>query len=145
MIIRDMTVDDVQYVADIEKKLFSDPWSREAFEDALENRSQKFFVACEEENVVGFCGFMHVADEGEIVNIGVAPEHQRQGIARRMMEHMLEFGRNLEVRTCYLEVRDSNTPARELYNRLGFKIIGRRNDYYLNPREDAIIMETSIE
>ena len=82
------------------------------------------------------------ADEGEIITVAVSPACRRQGIARALMEHMLRLAAGARA-TVYLEVRASNTPARELYRTLGFTETGVRKNYYTSPREDAVLMMRS--
>lgn len=87
--------------------------------------------------VVGLSG----ADEGEILNLSVASRSRRQGLGRALIEAMLAELRTLGARTVYLEVRESNAPARALYQALGFQEIGRRRGYYRAPTEDAVLLK----
>src|SRR2546421_2461293 len=84
------------------------------------------------------------ADEGEILNLGVAPTHRRQGIGRALVERVLQELAGLGVRTVYLEVRASNTSARRLYESLGFGEVARRARYYRRPVEDAVVLRAAI-
>ncbi len=90
-----------------------------------------------EGRVVGFLLSRRTAqDEREILNLAVDPAYRRQGIARRLLDAELVRGRN----TWYLEVRESNTPARKLYQDMGFQEVGTRDAYYHNPDETGIVM-----
>ena len=92
--------------------------------------------------LLGYGGISIVADEAEIITVAVSPAHRRQGIARALMEHMLYLAEDARA-SVYLEVRASNTPARELYRSLGFAETGVRKNYYTSPREDAVLMMRS--
>ena len=83
---------------------------------------------------------MEAADEGEILNLAVAPAGRRRGLGRALVEAMLEALRTRGIRQVYLEVRESNSSARALYASRGFKEVGRRKAYYRRPVEDAIVL-----
>ena len=142
--LRQMTAADIFIVADIERRLFSDPWSAEAFMGALRNSNQIFFVADDDGTIAGYCGLMCVAGEGQILNVAVDVPYRRQGLATEMMRSMLEFGIDHGVSLFTLEVRASNEPAIRLYNSCAFVATGRRKDYYSKPREDAILMDLDL-
>ena len=90
--------------------------------------------------VVGFAAFHRVDDEAEVRNVAIDPAHQRQGIARALVEagirNLVEFG----ARRIFLEVRASNLPACELYASVGFTLLSTRKKYYQNPDEDALVL-----
>jgi ribosomal-protein-alanine N-acetyltransferase len=92
-------------------------------------------VAIVSGRIVGFLTARQTAPgEREVLNLAVAPEHRRQGIARRLLQE--ELGRG----TCFLEVRESNTAAIALYTSAGFQIVGRRPAYYEDPAEAGVVM-----
>ncbi|HEX4601181.1 MAG TPA: ribosomal protein S18-alanine N-acetyltransferase, partial [Gemmatimonadales bacterium] len=84
------------------------------------------------------------ADEGEILNLGVAPGHRRRGVGRALVEAMLARCGERGVTTVYLEVRESNSGARRLYETVGFHEVARRARYYQRPVEDAVILRASL-
>lgn len=94
--------------------------------------------------VVGFAAFHRLIDETELRNLAVSPTHQRQGIARALLEHGTAKLWETGMRRIFLEVRASNRPALELYASLGFSLLSRRKDYYQNPVEDALVMTLDI-
>jgi ribosomal-protein-alanine N-acetyltransferase len=97
-----------------------------------------FHVAALDGRVAGFLVARRIAPrEYEILNLAVAPEYRRQGIARRLVEAFLHASPN----TFFLEVRESNQAARAFYNYLGFQEVGRRSGYYHSPPETAIVMK----
>jgi ribosomal-protein-alanine N-acetyltransferase len=90
--------------------------------------------------IVGFLCAWIVAGELHINNIAVHPGYRRRGVASQLLEEMLRRAKVMEAKAGYLEVRASNEAANALYQRYGFRQIGRRRNYYDHPREDAIIM-----
>ncbi len=103
-----------------------------------------FLVAVAGDEVAGYAIAHAAADEGEILNLGVAPARRRQGIGAELVRAMMDALRARGARAVYLEVRDSNTAARALYERLGFREVGRRSRYYRRPVEDAILLRAAI-
>jgi ribosomal-protein-alanine N-acetyltransferase len=90
--------------------------------------------------VGGYIVALDAADEGEILNLAVAPGGRRRGLGRALVDAMLDTLADRGVRHVYLEVRESNAPARALYAALGFAEAGRRKAYYRRPVEDAIVL-----
>jgi len=134
---------DVAAVAAIERAVFSDPWSADDFSECLAAETP-FLVAVRGPTVAGYAVAHFAADEGEILNLGVAAAHRRSGIGRALAERLLEDLHDRGVRVVYLEVRESNAAARRLYERLGFAAVGRRARYYRRPVEDAVILRAAI-
>ena len=100
-----------------------------------------FLVAeAAEGRIVGYVVALDAADEGEILNLAVAPVMRRTGLGRALVHQILEALSDRGVRQVFLEVRESNAPARALYAALGFKEVGRRKQYYRRPVEDAIVL-----
>ena len=119
--------------------MFSDPWSTQDFRDCV--AFALFLVAVgPDDGVSGYVVALEAADEGEILNLAVAPAGRRRGLGRALVEQMLEALRGRGVRQVYLEVRESNAPARALYASRGFTEVGRRKQYYRRPVEDAIVL-----
>jgi ribosomal-protein-alanine N-acetyltransferase len=103
-----------------------------------------FLVALSRDSVVGYVVAHRAADEGEILNLGVAPAHRRQGVGRALVEGVLRLLAARGVRHVYLEVRESNAGARRLYQSLGFSEVTRRARYYRRPVEDAVVLRATI-
>ncbi len=140
MTVREMTIDDLEQVMRIEELLFRPPWTREGFFSFLMQNNTLFLVAEEKGKILGYCGLQMAADEGDILNIGVAPERQNEGIGGFLMDSLLLLADQFGIGQIYLEVRKSNTKAIRLYTRKKFEQIGLRKDYYTEPVEDAILM-----
>ena len=135
----------VSHVAELEKICFSDPWSEKSVASELENDLACWLVAVEEDRVAGYVGSQTVMDETDIMNIAVHPDFRRKGIAEELVNALVHRLRNRGSRCLTLEVRASNEPACKLYEKLGFSQIGRRPNYYRNPREDALILRKEWE
>ena len=140
-----MTEAHVARVAALEQVCFSDPWSENSVRSELDNPLSTWLVALEGETVLGYVGSQTVLDEADIMNVAVAPEHRRQGVARLLLERLEEALRSRNVHSLTLEVRASNEPAKALYASLGYVPVGRRPNYYFKPREDALILRKEWE
>ena len=127
-------------IAQLEKICFSDPWSERSIAYELTNPLSAWFVAVEDGVVLGYVGSQAVMDEADMMNIAVSPEARRRGIAQGLVEVLVAALKEKEVRRLTLEVRASNDPAITLYHKLGFTQVGRRPNYYRNPKEDALIL-----
>lgn len=135
----------IKEIAQIERECFSMPWSEGALEEELYNPQASFIVAQRADGaVLGYAGLHVAADEGYIDNIAVRSDYRRQGIADDLLDVFVRFGAvNLAFLT--LEVRPSNEAAIDLYFKHGFAQVGRRKDYYQDPKEDAIIMTLEFD
>ena len=125
----------------IEQAVFADPWSTQDFRDCV--MSDALFLVAEgngADAIAGYVVALDAADEGEILNLAVAPADRRNGLGRALVEDVLEALAERGVRQVYLEVRESNAPARALYAAHGFREVGRRKQYYRRPAEDAIVL-----
>lgn len=131
-------------ILEIENEAFPCPWSERSFKEAFESQSIAVFAAVDEGNaVLGFSCLLVSFEDGEILNIAVREAARKNGIGQMLMDAMLSEGIRGGVRDFYLEVRESNTAARHLYDRNGFFPIGVRRRYYSKPVEDAIVMRKS--
>ena len=140
MQIRIMEEKDLDEVTALEASGFSQPWKRHDFEEILQNPIRTYFVALEQEHIIGGCLLTEIAGEGEITNVCVKQEFRGQGIANRLMETLLEYGEKKNLTAFTLEVRSGNTAAIRLYQHFGFVTEGIRKNFYDKPVEDACIM-----
>jgi ribosomal-protein-alanine N-acetyltransferase len=139
MIVR-MNESHVSAVAELEKLCFSDPWSENSVASELKNKLALWLVAEEEGRVSGYIGSQTCGDESDVMNVAVHPDFRRRGIAEALVNRLVEELKAIDSHSLTLEVRASNVPAISLYEKLGFSEVGRRKNYYRNPREDALIM-----
>lgn len=147
LVFSEMAMADLDAVVEIERQSFEHPWSRGLFESELESDISRTILARGTEGLKGpvayVCRWL-VADEMQILNLAVHVDHRRRGIARRLMEMVLEEGRRTGVAGVTLEVRDGNLEAVKLYESLGFAQVGRRRDYYGTGR-DGVLMTLLLD
>lgn len=135
-----LTPNYIKELHEIEKATFSEPWSEMTFIKELENPSAHYFIALKDEKIVGYAGMCAIFDEGHIMNIAVAASQRRSGVGRQLIKILIDKAHELNLIGLTLEVRESNTPAINLYESLGFVSVGQRKAYYHYPIEDGIIM-----
>jgi len=145
MMIETMKPSHVAQIAQLERICFSDPWSEHSIASELDNQLAFWLVAVEGETVAGYIGSQTVIDETDMMNVAVHPDFRRKGIAEALVNALVENLKKMGSHCLTLEVRASNTPAITLYEKLGFQEIGRRKNYYRNPREDALILRKEWE
>lgn len=138
--VRAMQVRDVDEVSRLERQIFSKPWSRTGFVDALNLGNTVFLVAEEEGRILGYIGMYFALDEGEITNVAVDPAERRKGIGGILLDAIKKEAERRSLTKIVLEVRVSNETAIRLYERNGFAGCGIRKEFYEEPREDAYIM-----
>ena len=125
----------------IEEQVNPRPWSLSLFLSELRyTESRAYLVARVGTEVVGYAGLMLVVGDGHVTNVGVDPDHRRQGIATRLMLELARRALDEGATALTLEVRVSNTGAQELYRRFGFVPAGVRKNYYADANEDALVM-----
>ncbi len=126
--------------AQLERECFSLPWSESSIAGELENPLSLWLVCVDGGRVLGYVGSQTVLGETDMMNVAVAPDARRRGIAQKLIEALAEQLKAQGSRCLTLEVRASNAPALGLYRKLGFAQVGRRPGYYRNPKEDALIL-----
>jgi ribosomal-protein-alanine N-acetyltransferase len=143
VVIERMTVDDLDAVHVIEREAFSTPWPSHAYRQELEsNRMAHYIVARWGDEIVGFAGMWLLVDEAHVTTFATRRTWRRQGIGERLLLALLDLARVRGAREATLEVRPSNTAARRLYEKYGFRNAGVRPRYYSDNHEDALIMTT---
>ena len=138
-----MKVDDLAEVQVIERESFTTPWPPHAYRQELEtNRLAHYIVARCGDVIVGFAGIWLLVDEAHVTTFATRRSWRRQGIGERLILALLDLARTRGAHEATLEVRPSNMPARRLYEKYGFKVVGVRPRYYSDDNEDALIMTT---
>lgn len=144
LVCRKMTVDDAEAVAALDLKSFGeiDSWSTEYFFYAAQNERAEFLVVETAGKIVACAGADIFADAAEIVSFAVDPDRRNQGIGTRLLAKLIEVVKNRGATVFILEVRPSNKVAIKLYEKFGFQIVDREENYYWD--EDAWIMAKEI-
>ncbi len=141
IVVRFMTPADLDGVMAVEMDSFSVPWSRSAFEEELtQNNLARYIVAVADDCIVGYAGTWLVINEAHVTNVAVSGLRRGEGIGRLLMENLMELARENHMESMTLEVRVSNTAARNLYKQMGFVEAGIRKNYYSETKEDALIL-----
>jgi [ribosomal protein S18]-alanine N-acetyltransferase len=139
--LRRLELGDLDAIERIERASYPTPWSRSMFASELAKPSSLSFGAVDETGtLVGYLVLSRYVDAWHVMNVAVAPERRRQGIASALLHRLLELTKDDALRGYTLEVRTSNVGAIRLYERFGFRRKGVRRGYYTDNREDALIM-----
>src|SRR3979411_2295741 len=131
----------IPQVAVIAREIFPTPWPRNAYYRELHhNRSAYYLVLRRDEDIVGYAGLWKMSEEEHITTVGGGGGEPRKGYGHALMAALIQRAYQLGSRWLTLEVRPSNDVAVRLYEKFGFKVIGRRRGYYTANNEDAIVM-----
>ncbi|HIS76078.1 MAG TPA: ribosomal protein S18-alanine N-acetyltransferase [Candidatus Merdivicinus excrementipullorum] len=146
MTIRFFTEEDVPAAAELEQLCFPDPWSQKGLRDTMREEGSCFLAAADKNGAL--CGYLNatwVLDECNLNRICVHPDFRKQGIGSHLLTKLQDFCKTHEISHIFLEVRESNASARNLYRGHGFRELGKRPRFYENPEEDAVLMEWTGE
>lgn len=142
---RPMQLNDLDAIMAIEPYIYPYPWTRGNFSDSL-NSGYSAWVLLRNEVIIGYALVMMVLDEAHLLNLSIAKDHQKQGLGRVLLEHMIDIAKNNQAANMFLEVRPSNISAIALYENMGFNEMAIRRSYYpaKNGREDAVLMGLAL-
>lgn len=142
--IKPMTQMDLDNVIAIEAASYGEHhWSKESFFNELSNELAHYYCAFDvNDNLMGYAGTWQILEEAHITNIAVSPDYRRKKVGEVLLTTIINDCKNNGIKYITLEVRVSNTPAINLYEKYGFKSLGTRKGYYQNNNEDALIMWT---
>lgn len=146
-VLRRATPADLPEVAALERACYGDPWPASAFA-SLPHNAQVFFAVAGDDvrgRLAGYVVAWYVMDEGELANLAVAPSHRKRGVGRALLDAMLADAAARSTSQVFLEVRESNAAARQLYATREFEEVGRRKRYYRSPTEDALILRRTLK
>ncbi|MBI3609056.1 MAG: ribosomal protein S18-alanine N-acetyltransferase [Nitrospirae bacterium] len=136
-----MTERDLDEVLAIERTSFSNPWTEGMFLAELrENPFAQFLITVRDGAIIGYAGGWLIVDELHLLNLAVHPDFRRRGVADQLVDRLFRCGGG-RITKASLEVRRSNGAAIALYERFGFHSVGVRPRYYMDPSEDALVME----
>lgn len=139
VVYREMTAEDVPFISRLEEETFSMPWSADSFLEMIGKEDARYYVAEEDGRLLGGCGVLMIAGEGNITNVAIAPEARNRGIGTALLRHLMAEGDREGLTAYTLEVRVSNAAAIHVYEKLGFVSAGVRPGFYEKPVEDALI------
>jgi ribosomal-protein-alanine N-acetyltransferase len=142
IVTRAAAADDLADVEALQRRAFTNPWRAEALRWELKNTevARLYLMKTKAQQLVAYCACWMVFDELHINSLAVDEPWRRQGLATRLLKQVFQDAVASGAKTATLEVRRSNTAARVLYERLGFRVEAVRRDYYQEPREDALIL-----
>ncbi|WP_373992110.1 ribosomal protein S18-alanine N-acetyltransferase [Duganella sp. BuS-21] len=138
---------DLEQVLALEESVYPHPWSMANFVDSLNSNYEAWVLRDRDGELLGYFLLMAVVDESHLLNVAVSASKQGQGLGRFLLNQAVACSRGLGMESVLLEVRPSNTRALKIYERYGFKQIGRRKGYYPaaeGQREDAIVMRFGL-
>ena len=136
-LMKEKDVDEVLHISNLSLK---ESWSRESLLKEITNPLAKYFLIKDDKNILGFAGVWIIFDEGHITNVAIPPEYRGKEFGKYLMNSLIEGCKSQKCNSITLEVRESNLPALKLYEKLGFKVAGKRKKYYSDNGEDALIM-----
>lgn len=140
--IEKMTITDLNTLKDNLQNDFDDFWSYNVLKEEIESNNSKYIVAKIDNEVIGFAGIKIIMDEADIMNIVTKKSFRNQGIGTLLLENLISISHELNLSSISLEVNEENLPAIHLYEKLGFKNLGIRKNYYQD--KNAIIMTKKL-
>lgn len=144
--IRPYQLADIPALVGIEERVQFTPWGESLFREPLSIERYAGRVLCKQDSVIGFYLIEQVCDEVTLHNIAISPSEQGLGYGRQLLQDVELLARQQQASVIFLEVRESNTAARSLYEAENFRPVGQRKDYYAAPwgRESAIVMAKEL-
>lgn len=133
---------DLDAVLEVEAESFNRPTGREWYVSELSRPDvcYLYVIRAEGQAVAGFCAFWRIVDQIHINNLAIRPALRGRGLGQQLLAHVLRQGEAIGAPSATLEVRRSNTPALQLYERAGFRVTGVRPAYYTHPVEDGLVL-----
>lgn len=140
-----MTETDLRSVLDIERTIYSFPWTPGNFRDSI-RAGYSCWVVRDGRELIGYAVVMLAAGEAHLLNLSIAAHLQRRGHGRRLLAHVIETARRHGAQVLFLEVRPSNRSGKRLYAGHGFREVGVRRGYYpaAGGREDALVLALNL-
>lgn len=144
-IFRRATEQEIEEIARIEAKVFSDAWSHKSILETYQQTQAVVAIAVKEKMVIGYCILYIALDEGEIARIAIEPEWRKQGVGQGLLDYICDYCKQHGVERLLLDVREGNGSARRFYEKYGFVVDGIRKSFYENPKENAVLMSGNID
>ena len=144
IILRRIVEDDLQAVMALENACFAVPWSEQSFKSVFRDCDHDFYGLWEGERLIGYYVLFTLYETGDLMNLCVSPDDRRRGFGRELLADATSRASARGAEVLLLEVRQSNAPARALYESDGFLSYGVRRNYYRLPTENAILMAKKL-
>jgi len=142
---REMKLEDIPQIIEVEHESFTVPWTAEAFRNELMHNQYAHYIVMEQEDlIIGYAGMWLIFDEAHITNIAVREKYRGKKLGYRLLRELVRAARTLGADKMTLEVRVSNQVAQNLYAKFGFRPVGLRKGYYSDNHEDALIMWAEV-
>ncbi len=143
--IRRMLLTDLDAVVAIEREVFLFPWTRGNFSDSIDSGYQ-CLVLEQDGHLFGYGVMIIGPEEAHLLTLSITAGSQRKGWGESLLRHFIHVAKEQRARSMFLDVRESNRAAARLYERIGFKQIAKRKDYYpaMGGREDSLVMELML-
>jgi len=144
--LRRMRTADLDELLPYEGELFgTESWSRQSYQDELADTELRHYLVAElDGKVVGSAGLLAIGETAQILTVGVLPAARRRGIGERLVQALVAEAGRRRAAEVLLEVRVDNAAARQLYEKLGFAVLGTRRGYYDQGRVDAVVMRRAL-
>lgn len=143
--VRCAEVSDIEFISLLEQKTFSEPWSKDNIEYAINDEDTVFLVAEIDGEKVGYISGKNIAGEMYFNNVAVEKKYRGKGIGKRLVAQICRIAKQSKCILVTLEVRESNSVAIDLYKQNGFVQVGLRKNFYSSPTENALILTKNIE
>lgn len=143
--IEQLDIEFVDKVVEIENSSFKTPWPKQIFVSEIEKGKSFCRIALNRAQLAGYCISNLILDELHILKIAVHENYRRAGIGKYLIEDAFDFYREIGAKNAILEVRVSNKSAINLYDKIGFKPLRVRKNYYQSTKEDALVMHMDLE
>jgi len=137
---KELDIEFNQEISLIENRIHRNPWSKEQIKESFQNKNNLVIGAFNQDELIGYCFMLIAQTEAEILNIATDINFQRKGLGETLLKECFERLKSHKVKNLFLEVRQSNHAAKNLYSKMGFKTIGIRKNYY-SDNEDASMMQ----
>ena len=137
---KELDIEFNQEISLIENRIHRNPWSKEQIKESFQNKNNLAIGTFNQDELIGYCFMLIAQTEAEILNIATDINFQRKGLGETLLKECFERLKSHKVKNLFLEVRQSNHAAKNLYSKMGFKTIGIRKNYY-SDNEDASMMQ----
>lgn len=137
----------IDIIYKLETKIFTDPWTKKMIKGEFNSKLAVVLgvINSKTKELVGYSFLFNIYDEIHINNIAVKKNYRGKGLGKKLLDYIINYGKENYFSRITLEVRDSNKSALKLYYQNGFMIVSRRKGYYSNPKEDALVLMKNLK